>query len=112
MDYFKIFDIVIAGYGVYFLINWFNSQVLKKPFLSKTIMPADMTMDKCVDPKAFTAYLLPRLLVISLLLIVYGGSSLLGIMEEHYFFVYGPLLVLIIIIYVLTIKTARRRFWP
>ena len=111
MDYFKIFDVVIAGYGVYFLINWFQGQFLKKPFVSKTLMPADMTMDKCSDPQAFTVFFLPRLLVISLLLILYGGSSLLGFMQEHYFLVYGPLLVLIIVIYVLTIKTARRRFW-
>ena len=112
MDYFKIFDVVIAGYGVYFLITWFQSQVLKKTFLPKTMIPADMSMDKCTDPQGFTAFFLPRLLIISLLLIVYGGSSLLGFMEEHYFFVYGPLLILIVVIYVLTVKTARRRFWP
>ena len=106
-DFFGIFDIFVLGFGAYFFFIFFQTKFLGKPLNASNFMPTTMTMKSCKQPEAFTAFILPRLLIFSVFLILYGAVSLFQLVEAAWFYF---LFLLLIVFYVITIRQSRR-FW-
>lgn len=104
---FRIFDIVLFAFGAYFLYIFFQTKFLGKPINISNFMPTDMTMKNCKQPEAFTAFILPRLLIFAVFLIACGAVSLLQLANTIWYYL---LFVLLIAFYILTIRQSRR-FW-
>lgn len=110
--FFDIFSILIAGYGIYFLSLWFRVAVQKQPVDTKNILPTDLTLKNCNDPERFTAFILPWLLITGLSLVVYAAISYFFGSERWFIAVIFLYFAAILVYYMLTMRTARRRFWP
>lgn len=108
----SIFSLLLAGYGVYFIYQWFQIKFQKKPVDVKNFMPTDMTLDNCSDVEAFTAYVAPWLLVMGASLVIYSVASYaLGNSGWFIFIVIGYFAALILT-YTLMVRHAKKRFWP
>ena len=111
--FFDIFSILLGCYGVYFLYIWFCTAILKRPLPeSKNILPSDLTMQTCNDPKQFTAFILPWLLITGLSLVAYAIASYFLGQKQWFIIVMSIYFVLVVVYYLLIMRTARRRFWP
>ena len=106
-DFFSILDIFVLGFGIYFFFIFFQTKFLVKPLNISNFMPTTMTMKNCKQPEAFTAFILPRLLIFSIFLTLYGVVSLLQLAEVAWFYF---LFLLLIAFYILTVRQSRR-FW-
>ena len=110
--FFDIFSIMIACYGLYFLFTWFRTTVLKKPLDTKNLLPGDLTMATCSDPDACTAYLMRWMIITGVSLVIYAAASYLYSRETWFMAVILGYFAVILTYYLLTMRAARRRFWP
>lgn len=104
---FSIFDIFVFAFGVYFFYIFFQTKFRGKPLNISNFMPTTMTMQNCKQPEAFTAFLLPRLLLFAVFLILYGAISFLQLVTSTWYYF---LFLLPVAFYILTVRQARR-FW-
>ena len=111
MDFFSLFDLLIGGYGVYFLYQIVQSRLRHQPFPPQNILSRDMTLDTCRDVEAYTAFILPRVFCFALLLIAYAVISLSGIMSAYSLYFYFAVFLILISFYVVIVRQARQRFW-
>ena len=110
--FFDIFSLLIAFYGLYFLFGWFRTVVQKQPVDTKNILPAEMTLKNCNDEKQFTSFILPWMLITGLSLVIYAALSYFFGNEGWFIIVVFVYFAAILTYYILTMRTARRRFWP
>lgn len=107
-NYLGLFDIFAFAFGAYFFSIFFRTKFMGKPINITNFMPTTMTMQNCKQPEAFTAYILPRLLVFSLFLMAYSAVSFFRWLDTLWFYLLFPAVV--VLFYVFTVRRARR-FW-
>ena len=108
-----IFALMLGFYGVYFLVLWFRAAVKKQPLeTGKNVLPPDLTMNTCKDVQQFTAYIIPWLFITGASLIGYAVISYFFGSAWWFLFVGFGYFAAVLIYYILTMRTARRRFWP
>ena len=107
-----LFSLLLAGYGAYFIYQWFQITFRKKPVDVKNFMPTDMTLDKCNDVPAFTAYVSPWLLSIGASLVIYAVVSYCLGNSPWFLAVVIGYFAALIIVYTLMIHSVKKRFWP
>ena len=111
MDYFQVFDLLIGGYGLYFLYQIVQSRLRRQPFPPQNILSRDMTLETCRDVEAYTAFIIPRVLCLALLLIAYAVIAISGILDAYSLYFYFVVFLILVPFYVVTVKQARQRFW-
>lgn len=75
MDVFLI--VAYIGCGLYGLFSWFLQRGSKAVLENRIICPNGCAPKRCRDPQAFLAFILPRVLILSLGLLVLGGVLVL-----------------------------------
>ncbi len=111
MDYFQIFYLVIFAYGVSFLYQSLLCAVKKTLFAPKLLFSSSFPLDACRDPEKFTAFVLPRAIVIGVLLVGFGILAYLQPFGEGAGAVYLLIIVGILALFVVTAQQAKKRFW-
>ena len=106
-SYLGIFDIITLLVGLYFLLIFVQTKFMGKPLNVSNFMPGDMTLSSCKQPEAFSAFILPRILLFGLLLVVYSVISYLELVSFLWAYLLFPLLI---VFYIITIRQARK-FW-
>lgn len=113
MDGFSdLFSLLLAGYGVFFMYQWFQIKIQKKPVEVKKFMPTDMTIDKCTDVDAFTSFVSPFLLIMGASLVLYAVASYQVGNNPWFIYVVIGYFVVFFITYTLMVRYAKKRFWP
>ena len=112
---FLLFDVFVAGAGVYGLLEWYKmkkSGVLRD---CRMIIPANCRLSDCNDPEEFYIYILPRLLGFSTVCLVTGVLSgikdyckLLGNLAT---IVTSAVFFALIVVYGVMIRNAYQRFF-
>ena len=108
----SIFSLMLAGYGIYFIYQWFQITIQKKPVDVKNFMPTDMTLDKCSDVPAFTAYIAPWLLFMGAALVIYAVASYFLGNSAWFIVVIVGFFSSFTLLYILLVRHAQKRFWP
>ena len=111
MDYLKIFDLFIGGYGLYFLYQVFQSRMRRQPFPPQNILSRDMTLETCRDVAGYAAFVLPRVIFMGALLVLYAVISISGVLDAYGAYLYLIVFVILVPFYVVMVKQAKRRFW-
>ncbi len=111
MDYFQIFYLVIFVYGLYFLYQSLRCAIQKTHFPPKLLFSSAYTLDSCRDPDKFTAYILPRAIVIGVLLVGFGILAYLQPFGTEAYWAYFVLMVVILVLFLVTAQQAKKRFW-
>ena len=107
----SIFDFAIAGYGIYFIYLSLSAKIKGEVFRVKELLPATCTMDKCKDPDAFTAYMIPRVLLFGVLLFLFGAASFLGLFGSYMLIACIAFVVFLVVFYFVVLKRAAKLFW-
>ena len=111
-DFTTLFSLIIAGYGIYFLYEWFQVKIRKRPLECSKFLPSDLKPNNCTDFEDFTSSAMPWLLGSGLFLIAYAAADLLWGKNPWFFLITIGLFVLVIVAYSAVIRQARSRFWP
>ena len=114
-SFYLIFDLFIAGAGIYGLKNWLDMKKSGQLKPCKLILPADCKLADCNDSEAFYSYILPRLFWFSIICFVCGAFSALN----DYFRFLGNLATIItclafvipVAIYCVMIRRCYKRFF-
>lgn len=106
-----IFSLLLAGYGVYFLYQWFQIKIQKKQLDLKNFLPMDMTMDKCDDVAGFIAFIAPWLLVMGASLVIYALASYRFGDSSWFLAVVIGYFAALIATYSFVTRQAKKRFW-
>ncbi len=103
-----IFDIAVFAFGVYFLYLFVQTKFRGKPVNVSNFLPSDLTMKRCRQPEAFTAFILPRFLIFGVLLMCYSALSFLQLIPSGWF--YFAYAVPVILFYIITVRQSRK-YW-
>ncbi|MBQ6799051.1 MAG: hypothetical protein IJP11_07435 [Oscillospiraceae bacterium] len=114
-SFYLLFDLFIAGAGIYGIKDWLEMKKSGQLKACKLIMPADCKLADCKDPEGFYAYIMPRLLWFSVVCVICGVFSGLN----DYFKFLGSLgtavtclcFVIPVVIYSVTIRRSYTRFF-
>ena len=106
--FFDLFSILLACYGVYFLYLFVQTKFRGKPVNVSNFLPSDLTMKRCRQPEAFTAFILPRFLIFGVLLMCYSALSFLQLIPSGWF--YFAYAVPVILFYIITVRQSRK-YW-
>ena len=114
-SFYLLFDLFIAGAGVYGMKNWLDMKRSGQLKACKLIMPADCKLADCKDPEGFYAYILPCLLWFSIVCFVCGAFSAVN----DYFGLLGELgtvvtclaFVIPVAVYCVMIRRCYKRFF-
>lgn len=111
---FALIDIMIAACGLYVIYTAYLMKTkgeLKESFM----LPKDITIKKCKDPKGYCTEMTPKMLAYGIVVTICGGLGILEDMQRLPVSMYIVIMVVFIaatVWYVIQAKKAVKKYWP